>query len=188
MRGLFLHDLERDARPNLMLQSVLWMLQTTFLSALCLLLQPEPQAQASQATGGLPGRVRNLPGPRPPVDQALRPRDRGAKRTSEEKIQDYDVCLTKYENKVVSIMAAQAAKDRCAIETAPSTKYLRLANQMLFIIESHDIGNEVQKKMTTLAPEYEGGTWVTRGRLKKGLPKILGVEKLPILLSSSRLV
>ena len=41
--------------------------------------------------------------------------------------------------------------------------------------------------MTTLAPEFEGGMWVTRGRLKKGLPKILGVEKLPILLSSSRL-
>ena len=29
--------------------------------------------------------------------------------------------------------------------------------------------------------------WVTRGRLGKGLPKILGVEKLPILLPSSRL-
>ena len=100
MRGLFHHDLEWDSRPNLMLQSVLWMLQTAFLSALCLLLQPEPQAQASQATGGLPGRVGNLPGLRPPVDQALRPRDRGAKRTSEEKIQDYDVCLIKYKNKV----------------------------------------------------------------------------------------
>ena len=59
---------------------------------------------------------------------------------------------------------------------------------MLYIIESHDIGNEVQEKMPTLAPEYEGGMWVTRGRLKKGLPKILGIEKLPILLSSSRLV
>ena len=58
------------------------MLQTGFLAALCLLLQSEPQAQASQATGGLLGRVRNLPGLRPPVDQTLRPRDKGAKRTS----------------------------------------------------------------------------------------------------------
>ena len=40
--------------------------------------------------------------------------------------------------------------------------------------------------MTTLAPEYKGSMWFTRGRLKKGLPKILGIEKLPILLSSSR--
>ena len=29
--------------------------------------------------------------------------------------------------------------------------------------------------------------WVTQGRLKKGLSKILGTEKLPVLLSSSRL-
>ena len=53
------------------------MLQMGFLAVLCLLLQLEPQA-----TGGLPGRVRNLPGPRPPVDQALGPRDKDAKRAS----------------------------------------------------------------------------------------------------------
>ena len=73
------------ANPQLMLQSVLWMLQTTFLSALCLLLQPEPQA-----TGGLPGRVQNLPGPCPPVDQAQEgPGTDVSSRTYEEKIQDY---------------------------------------------------------------------------------------------------
>ena len=85
------------------------------------------------------------------------------------------------------VRAAQAARDHRAIEMAPSTKYLQLAKLMLFIIESHDVGNEVEKKMTTLAPEFEGSMWVTRGRLKKGLPKILGVKKLPILLFSSRL-
>ena len=58
--------------PELMLQSALWILQMAYL-----LLQ-----SGSQATGGLPGRVRSLPGPRPPVDHALRPRDKGAKRTS----------------------------------------------------------------------------------------------------------
>ena len=57
------------SNPELMLQSALWILQMAYL-----LLQ-----SGSQATGGLLGRVRNLPGPRPPVDQALRPRDRGAK-------------------------------------------------------------------------------------------------------------
>ena len=66
------------------------------------------------------------------------------------------------------IMAAQAARDHRAIEMAPSAKYLRLANSMLYIIESHDVGNKVQKKMTTLAPEYEGGMWVTRGRSHPG--------------------
>ena len=65
------------ANPELMLQSALWMLQMAFL-----LLQSEPHTQASQYTGGLPGRVRNLPGLRPPVDQALGPRDKGAKRAN----------------------------------------------------------------------------------------------------------
>ena len=40
------------ANPELMLQSALWILQMAFL-----LLQSGPQAQASQATGGLLGRV-----------------------------------------------------------------------------------------------------------------------------------
>ena len=60
--------------PELMLQSALWILQMAFL-----LLQAGPQAQAHQATRGLSGRVRNLPGPCPPVDQTLRPRDKGAR-------------------------------------------------------------------------------------------------------------
>ena len=85
------------------------------------------------------------------------------------------------------VMATQLAGDRRAIETSPSVRYLRLARQMLFIVESHDVTTEVQEKMTTLAPEFKGGMWITRGRLRKGLPKILGVEKLPILLSTSRL-
>ena len=65
-----------------------------------------------------------------------------------------DDCLIQYERKVVSIlahiMAEQAAKDRCAIETTPSIKYLRLAKQILFIIESHDFGNEVQERLPVL--------------------------------------
>ena len=69
----------------------------------------------------------------------------------------------------------------------PNQKRIRKACQMFFIVESYNVGNEVEKKMTTLAPKFEGGMWVTKGRLRRGLPKILGVEKLPVLLSSSRL-
>ena len=107
--------------------------------------------------------------------------------TTIRKLLQYSNELRKIVAILARIMATQVARDRRAIETAPSAKYLWLASQMLFIVESHDVAIEVQKKMTTLAPEFEGGMWVTRGRLKKGLPKILGVEKLPILLSSSRL-
>merc|ERR1712215_317818 len=83
-------------------------------------------------------------------------------------------------------MATQKEGQLAALKT-PSLKRIRLARQLLFIVESYKVGSEVEKKMTTLAPRFEEGVWVTRGRLGKGLPKIHGVEKLPILLSSSRL-
>ena len=76
-------------------------------------------------------------------------------------------CLVQYENKVVSIlahiMAEQAEKGRGAIKTAPSTDYLRLAKQILFFLESHEIGDEVQEK-TTIHPEFEGGKGITQRR------------------------
>ena len=77
-----------------------------------------------------------------------------------------DDCLVQYEDKVVSIlahiMAEQAAKGRGAIKTAPSTEYLRLVKQILFLIESHDIGDKVQEKMIFLTPEIKGNERVTR--------------------------
>ena len=76
-----------------------------------------------------------------------------------------DDCLIQYDDKVVyilaHIMAKQVAKGQCAIKTAPSNEYLRLAKQMLFLIKSHEIGDELQEK-TTIHPKCEGGKWVTR--------------------------
>ena len=82
-------------------------------------------------------------------------------------------CLIQYENKVVStlahIMAKQVAKGCHAIKTTPRDDYLWLAKKILVFIESHDIGNEVQEKTTILAPEFEGGKWITRRRSHPGL-------------------
>ena len=76
-----------------------------------------------------------------------------------------DDCPVQYEDMVVSIlahiMAEQAAKGHGASKAAPSTEYLRLVKQILFLIESHDIGDKVQEK-TTIHPEFKGGKWVTR--------------------------
>merc|ERR1712215_625829 len=83
-------------------------------------------------------------------------------------------------------MATQKEGQLAALKT-PSLKRIHHARHLMFIVESYKVGSEVEKKMTTLAPRFEEGVWVTRGQLGKGLPKILGVEKLPILLSSSRL-
>ena len=56
-----------------------------------------------------------------------------------------DDCLIQYDKKVVSIlahiMAERAAKGQCAIKTAPSNEYLRLAKQILFFIKSHNFGD-----------------------------------------------
>ena len=59
------------------------------------------------------------------------------------------------------IMAEQVAKGHRAIETAPSNEYLRLAKQILFFLESHDIGDKVQEKMTIPAPEFK--VWTHHG-------------------------
>ena len=111
----------------------------------------------------------------------------GAMVTTVRNLLQYSNDLKKIVFILARVMAAQSVGDRHVIEMTPSVKYLRLAHALLFIVESHDVSTEVQGKMTTLAPEFKGSMWITRGRLRKGLPKILGVEKLPILLSSSRL-
>ena len=61
------------------------------------------------------------------------------------------------------IMAEQAAKGRGASKAAPSTEYLRLVKQILFLIKSHNIGDKVQEK-TTIHPEFEGGKGITQRR------------------------
>ena len=99
----------------------------------------------------------------------------------------YSDDLRKVVTILMRVMAAHTEGEHLAIVETPSLKRICLARHLLFIVESYKVGSKVEKKMTTLAPRFEGGMWVTRGRLGKGLPKILGVEKLPILLSSSRL-
>ena len=53
----------------------------------------------------------------------------------------------------------------------PSPKRIRLTRHLLFIVESYNVGSEVEKKMTTLAPRFEGGMWVTNGTIRKRSPQ-----------------
>ena len=76
----------------------------------------------------------------------------GAMVTTVRNLLQYSDDLKKVVFILARVMAAQSAGDRRAIETSPSVRYLRLARQMLFIVESHDVATEVQEKMTTLAP------------------------------------
>ena len=61
--------------------------------------------------------------------------------TTIRKLLQYSDELKKVVFILARVMAAQSAGDRRVIETAPSVKYLRLACQMLFIVEAHDVGN-----------------------------------------------
>ena len=87
----------------------------------------------------------------------------GAMVATVRKLLQYSDELRKVVFILARVMAAQSAGDRQAIKMAPSMKYIWLACQMLFIVESHDVGDEVEKKLTALAPEFKGGMWITRG-------------------------
>ena len=93
--------------------------------------------------------------------------------TTVSELLSYSNELRKVISILVRVMAAHTEGEHLAIVETPSPKHIRLARQLLFIVESYNVGNEVEKKMTTLAPRFEGRMWVTKGRLGKGLPKIL---------------
>ena len=83
--------------------------------------------------------------------------------TAVRKLLQYSNELKKVVFILARVMAVQSAGDHRTIEMTPSMKHIRLARQMLFIVESHDVGDEVEKKLTALAPEFRGGMWITRG-------------------------
>ena len=88
---------------------------------------------------------------------------------------------------VARVMAAQSKEGRAAVFKAPTAERLKLSLRLLLIVKSLKARDELRRKTLTIAPRLEDGVWVTRGRLAKGLPEILGVEKLPVLLPKSRL-
>ena len=65
---------------------------------------------------------------------------------------------------------------------------MKLARKLVFLHVMQETNVEVKEsKLVGLAPKYENGLWITRGRLDKGIFKVLGVTELPILVLESRL-
>ena len=96
--------------------------------------------------------------------------------------------LKEVQGMVARVLRANSSGNRDEVMEMPSTKYLGLAMDFLFIVASGETQEEVDKgSLTGLNPIWSCGRWVTRGRLGKGLFKILGATELPILLPSSRL-
>ena len=90
-------------------------------------------------------------------------------------------------NKVLGIVARllrARGVDRNQIEVASDVHYLPWDERLLFIVNSRGVDPVVKSKTTLvgLAPVWIRGCWCTRGRLSKGLFKVLGVDWLHILL------
>ena len=77
-----------------------------------------------------------------------------------------------------------------SIRAVLSVKYLAMAEWLMFFFASIETDREVRQrksKLTGLDPKKSRGLWVTRGRLGKGMFKVLGKKELPIILPTSRL-
>ena len=86
------------------------------------------------------------------------------------------------------VIQANSKSDREVIRAEPDVDYLDMAwRWMLIIASTETVVDVVNGKLTGLAPLRHGGIWVTRGRLGKGMFRILGIRELPILLPQSRL-
>ena len=88
-------------------------------------------------------------------------------------------------------LQAKVKGRRAAVEDAPLVKALRLADKLLYMVGSVDTIKEMAKgrknRLIGLGPQWSKGRWVTRGRLGKGMLKVLGVTELAILMPTSHL-
>ena len=100
-----------------------------------------------------------------------------------------------HSNKLVKIygilaryLQASISRNREDIRNEPTLHYRNLAHDLVSIVSSLDTDPYMWKgALNGLAPMWEQGRWVTRGRLGQGLFRVLGVSKLDLLVPGSRL-
>ena len=72
------------------------------------------------------------------------------------------------------------------IKVSPSAVRIQQASILLEIIYGQETIKEVKAgKLVGLDPVFSAGRYVTRGRFGKGIAAVLGLEELPIFLSTS---
>ena len=104
------------------------------------------------------------------------------------KLMDHHNRLEHVKRVLARLIRASFESDRAAIKIPPTVPFLNLAWKWMLSIASLDTEVDVMKgKLIGLSPIKVGGVWMTRGRLRKGMVEILGVNELPILLPHSRL-
>ena len=94
----------------------------------------------------------------------------------------------KVQKVLARIIKASRTGTREDVKSIPEVKYMRLAEELLFITAMIETDPVVKTgKLVGMDPVWSHGKWVTRGRLGGGMVRILGVVELPILLNTSRL-
>ena len=87
-------------------------------------------------------------------------------------------------------LAANKLMWRPDAELAPTAAGLKIAEELMFMTASLETGCEMvseKNRLIPLSPISSHGKWVTQGRLRKGMQRILGVSELPLLMPGSRL-
>ena len=87
-------------------------------------------------------------------------------------------------------LAANKQMRKSDAELAPTVAGLKIAEELMFMTASLETGCEMVSKgncLIPLSPFSSHGIWVTQGRLRKGMQRILGVSELPLLMPGSRL-
>ncbi len=105
-----------------------------------------------------------------------------------EEMMDYSNDIFKIKASMARWLRASINKKRQEAVLAPTLRYLRLANKLIDLMGTIETDKEVKSgKLTGLAPQWSNGRWITRGRLGKGMFRVLGVSELMILMPKSRL-
>ena len=86
---------------------------------------------------------------------------------------------------------AKMKNHRAAVQDAPLVRALKTADKLLYMVGSRETNKEMARgcksRLMGLGPQWSKGRFVTKGRLGKGMLKVLGVTELPILMPASRL-
>ena len=92
--------------------------------------------------------------------------------------------------RVLSRWLRARSEGRDAVRAPLSVKYLDLAERMMYLFASLDTAKEMKlknNKLVGLGPKLVKGQFVACGRLGKGLLKVFGKAKLPIILPTTRM-
>ena len=97
-------------------------------------------------------------------------------------IMEYSNELRKVKAILAQIIEAHRMGDHDAIKDEPTTDNLEKAKTLLYIVTAPQVSAAMKMKLPGLDPQYKGGIWVCRGRLRESLRTLIGRDSLPILL------